>query len=194
MSEVHVLERGTDQARKEIKDQIPGDRKKDAASLARELRWRLRLLLHGTSDDETESKRPNGKAPMNGHNGKSIKRKRLSDDVDSKDEPGLKIKNFVPKTWEEYQLKDLDEDHVSRKYSRPAYEEGWTQRWLQWDEKLEEGEEDPVDVDRKKEVMMRVRRTANGVERQRVERTIELWRWGGDDTDSKASGSAPPPN
>ena len=81
----------------------------------------------------------------------------------------------------------------------------WTERWMRWDASAdanadEEGvkgdgesakvsaakEEDetdaavPValdefDVERRHEVLVRVRRTAKGLERQRIERTVELW-------------------
>ncbi|KAI5117638.1 hypothetical protein M0805_008445 [Coniferiporia weirii] len=75
----------------------------------------------------------------------------------------------------------------------------WTQDWMEWDgaaaeretekkngdvdvemevdpsEKSGEGEE--AEVGRKHEVMVRVRRTARGLERQRVERIVELWEW-----------------
>ena len=57
VSEARTMERGTDQTKKEAKDQVPGDRIKDAGAMARELRWRVRLAGGYESDDDSRLRR-----------------------------------------------------------------------------------------------------------------------------------------
>lgn len=49
--------------------------------------------------------------------------------------------------------------------------------WLDWNKELLGSAEDGVAVNRKRHVVVKVRRTAKGLERHRVERVIEEWDW-----------------
>ncbi|THH09560.1 hypothetical protein EW145_g1926 [Phellinidium pouzarii] len=118
-----------------------------------------------------------------------------------------RVRNFVPKRWGAYAVRGGELAHVRRRVRAdrrppPEGESGeeavWMQGWMEWDGAVirsgeETKDEDPdaqmdvdsvvkddseeAEVERKHEVMVRVRRTARGLERQRVERTIELWEW-----------------
>ncbi|KAH8110283.1 Clavaminate synthase-like protein [Phellopilus nigrolimitatus] len=198
--------------RREAKDSVPGDRVKDAPSLARELRWRVRVATHGSSDAEDEYEDAHGRTV--------VKRKRGASSVaagkDAEDaEAEVRFRNFVPKKWDAYQVRAVAQGRVRRRVPagcRPPFEKKeedqdagaeWTGHWMEWNEdrgsdskengdaktKMDVDTDPPKDeeavkkggneaeVERKHEVMLRVRRTARGLERQRVERTIELWEW-----------------
>ena len=78
VAEARVMEKGTDHAKREAKEQVPGDRVKDAPAMARELRWRVRLAGGYESDDDARVRKGQKKAA--GHkeevNGAGKKRKR----------------------------------------------------------------------------------------------------------------------
>jgi len=57
VSEARILEHGGEQGKKEVKDQIPSERVKDAPAMVRELRWRLRSAAGYSSDDELQGTR-----------------------------------------------------------------------------------------------------------------------------------------
>ncbi|EEB97929.1 hypothetical protein MPER_02654 [Moniliophthora perniciosa FA553] len=100
VSEARILERGSEHHKKEIKEQVPYDRVKDAPAVARELRWRVRHALGSTSDDESNSRDRNGNGNSTGvaRNGK---RKRARSDSASETPPlTLRFKNFKPETWD----------------------------------------------------------------------------------------------
>jgi hypothetical protein len=173
VSEVRTIERGTDQAKKEAKDQIPADRVKDAAALARELRWRVRLAAGYGSDDEGLVRQEVKLATS--VNGAGTKRKRGQ--ADDGDDRMAKFKNFKPRVWETVSEMAAENDKRVAKVSKPDGDE-WKQLWIDWKEELpERAGTDEADVNRRRDVIVKVRRTATGIERQRVERVVEEWRW-----------------
>ncbi len=70
VGEARILESGSDQAKKETKEQVPVDRVKDAPAVARELRWRVKQALGYSSDDEGSGRR----------SGAGSKRRRIEDE------------------------------------------------------------------------------------------------------------------
>ena len=56
VAEARTIERGTEQAKRVAKEEVPGDRVKDAPALARELRWRVRAANGWGSEDEGGAK------------------------------------------------------------------------------------------------------------------------------------------
>jgi F-box/leucine-rich repeat protein 10/11 len=174
VSEVRTIERGTAQAKKEAKDQIPADRVKDAAALARELRWRVRLAAGYESDDEgLVRKEVNVPALVNGVAGNKRKRGQ----VDGGDDRMVKFKNFKPRLWETVSEMVAENDKRVVKALKPDGD-GWKEQWVDWKNELLGGAVmDEADVNRRRDVIVKVRRTTTGVERQRVERVVEEWRW-----------------
>jgi F-box/leucine-rich repeat protein 10/11 len=165
------MERGTDQAKKEAKEQVPSDRVKDAAALARELRWRVRLAAGYESDDEGLVRNV---APV--INGVTANKRKRSQ-ADSGDDRLAKFKNFKPRIWETVSEVVAENDRRVVKTSKPDGDL-WKDRWVDWEDNVPEGlDTDEADVSRKRDVIIKVRRTATGVERQRVERVVEEWRW-----------------
>nr|GAT57580.1 jumonji superfamily protein [Mycena chlorophos] len=162
VSEVRLLERSavTEQVKKEVREQIPSDRIKDAAAMARELRWRVRLAAGNTSDDEGASVKPNGAG---------VKRKRGEEDFGA----GVKFKNFKPRRWDSSIEQAEEEEPKVVHAPRPGEE--WKEHWTEWSNG--EGEGDEVRVKRRTETIIRVRKTADGLERQRIHREAESWAW-----------------
>jgi len=176
VSEVRTMERGTDQMKRDAKEQVPNERVKDAAAMARELRWRIRFAAGNPSDDE-DSGRFQAKIMANGNT--ADKRKRVeSDDADDK-EP--KFKNFKPRLWESVVERTVEcEVRVLKAQKPDGRSEDWKKSWIDWrDEVTEMDEGDAADVKRQRDVVVKLRRTTNGVERQRVERVVEEWIWSG---------------
>jgi F-box/leucine-rich repeat protein 10/11 len=167
VSEARILETGTEQAKKEVREQIPADRIKDAPAAARELRWRAKLALGYSSDDEGTRKAKQSVTPPIG-----FKRKRVEDHDEI-----AHFRNFKPKPWDAVVAvkKEANQTRVS-KAARPGDGDEWTSRWVT-EAEVEEEEEEEATVESCREVVVRVRRTAKGLERQRIERTIEDWTW-----------------
>ncbi|KAK2467117.1 hypothetical protein APHAL10511_001375 [Amanita phalloides] len=165
VSEVRLLEKASEHNRKETRDQIPTERIKDAPAMARELLWRARLLVHGSASDE--------EAVKDFTNIKTGKRKRSSDSLGL----GETFKNFKPKKWDNSTDTILERDMRIIKLSRPE-DEKWLQRWSEW-ESLddEEGDTQIAQVTRFRDVLVRVRKTSKGLERQRIERIVEELVW-----------------
>ncbi|TFY68072.1 hypothetical protein EVJ58_g1244 [Rhodofomes roseus] len=181
VGEARAMERGTDHAKREAKEQVPGDRVKDAPALARELRWRVRLARGEPSDDEGRGHRKSLKANGSADslsNGTSAKRKRSPVAEDA----GM-FRNFKPRLWERVVTVPVERESRVVKARRPAPGgEDWEARWAEWKDSAEgETEEgtDDVQVERRKDVIVKVRRTGKGIERQRVERVLEQWVWEG---------------
>ncbi|EJD02232.1 Clavaminate synthase-like protein [Fomitiporia mediterranea MF3/22] len=192
--------------RKEAKEAVPGDRVKDACALARELRWRVRIAVHGSSDAEDEGtehsvRTGTKRRRKGGAGGGSVE---LSSSENGHSEADARLRNFEPKRWDAY---DIQASSVKERVRRPIPEGNerpptlpigepdgrgeWAQAWLKFDKDIstivKEEKEMDVDVENvqpevttKHEVMVRVRRTARGLERQRVERTVEMWDWDDD--------------
>lgn len=179
VSEVRAMERGTEQMKREAKEQVPSERVKDAAAMARELRWRIRLAAGHSSDDEDSGR---CQANIMGNGDTANKRKRI--DSDNADDKEPKFKNFKPRLWESVVEKNVEYETNVLKARKP--EEGgddWKERWIDWKpEETDEG--DSANVKRRCDVVIKVRRTTSGIERQRVERVVEEWIWSGQDFDN----------
>lgn len=177
VSEVRIMERRTDQAKREVKDQVPTDRVKDAPALARELRWRVRVAMDGTSDSEGQSWKMH-KAVMNGHTSNGSKRKRVEEEIAAESERRPQFRHFQPKDWQRWETKDIENATKTTKAEKPDdADEGWAERWVGWTDDRDETEGEEVNVERKRQVTVRVRRTTAGIERQRLDRVWEVWQW-----------------
>ncbi|KAF9472602.1 JmjC domain-containing histone demethylation protein 1 [Pholiota conissans] len=171
VAEARILEKGTEQAKKEAKEQIPSDRVKDAPAMARELRWRTKQALGYSSDDEGA-----GGSKMQKHLTNppaSFKRRRVEDEDETSH-----FRHFKPKAWDAIVTNKEEEQILSAKMPNAERkdEEDWTSDWVAGPEPTIEGDAVDGKVKRRREVMMKVRRTASGkVERQRIERTVEEW-------------------
>ncbi|KAG6845029.1 hypothetical protein H0H87_001366 [Tephrocybe sp. NHM501043] len=164
VSEVRILEGSNDAAKKEVKEQIPSDRIKDAAATARELRWRLKLACGNTSEDESSTK---GKA-----NGKRKRTTSLSPAVEQSRET---FRNFRPKCWDKV-VETTEPEMKSIKAVRPDDGDDWTEHWMKKEvEGGDKGEE--VEVHMQRYSSVKVRRTGSGIERHRIERVVEEWKW-----------------
>ncbi|KAI0781268.1 Clavaminate synthase-like protein [Trametes elegans] len=180
VSESRMMERGNESARRQAKEDVPGDRIKDAPALARELRWRVRQAAGYSSDDDSRSGRKT-KAAMNGEgagaaNGVSNKRKRLA--AESSEDNMELFRNFKRPTWDRVDERPTEKEGRLAKVRRPdTTSEDWTREWTSGsgDAEVEDGQE--AHVERKRDVIVKVRRTAKGLERQRVERVLEEWVW-----------------
>ncbi|KAF8185034.1 hypothetical protein K438DRAFT_1837300 [Mycena galopus ATCC 62051] len=165
VSEVRLLERGSDQAKKEAKEQIPADRVKDPAAVARELRWRVRLAAGNASDDEGATVKPNGAG---------VKRKRTADAEDERP----RFKNFKPRRWDSVVEKsDEGETRVVKARKPVGDDEAWKEQWVEWSTNGVESDAGDAQVKSRTETIVRIRRTGEGLERQRVERVVESWEW-----------------
>ena len=188
------MERGSEAAKRDVKEQVPSDRIKDAPALARELRWRVRLAAGTTSDDE-EHGRPFKKALTNGsanvHGG--VKRKRSPMEMHGT-ETGttlgrVQFRNFQPKVWDV--AEDLPKEEETQTVQAVYPEEvGWQQRWTKWDDGALVGDAGrQALVGRKREITIRARKIDGGLERQRIERMFERWEWSGvSDADAAENG------
>jgi F-box/leucine-rich repeat protein 10/11 len=170
VSEARILERGSEQARREAKDQIPSERVKDAPAMARELRWRLKSAAGYSSDDERPPAVRKGKEGMNGN-----KRKRI--DSDSPELDSGHFRNFMPKSWDRVVEKKMDKETVRMNVKAPGDGDDWTESWSGFDKDCRDEEGDEAEVMRQGEIVVKVRRTTKGLERQRIERVIEEWVW-----------------
>lgn len=187
VSEARAIERGNDHAKREAREQVPNDRVKDAPALARELRWRVRLARGESSDEEGRGHRKAIKANSSVDslsNGAGTKRKRSP-----VTENTAMFRNFKPRQWERIINDPVQHDSRIAKARRPApNSDEWTARWTEWNDvdggKIEEGAEE-AQVERRKDVVIKVRRTEKGIERQRVERVFETWVWEGRDEEAR---------
>ena len=209
VSEARLIEQG-----KNARENVPADRVKDAPALARELRWRVRLALNGSSDGEEDA--PPDSAGSSGTRSNARKRKRgvIEQDVSGEDVREPRFKNFTPKRWDACEVRTEPIERTFKSLpaglklppaeADPMLDAEWAKTWVasQFDDvksqeevirgkedekgKAEGGEKMEVDlngivaqaeVEGKREVMIRVRRTEKGLERQRIERIVENWEW-----------------
>jgi F-box/leucine-rich repeat protein 10/11 len=183
------MERGPDSLKRDVRDQVPNDKVKDAPAVARELRWRVRLAQGYTSDGD-ESGRFRAREPM----AKEVGRKRKRDSEFLQAVQGdSKFRNFQPKIWEA--LAEEQEEGVRHLTVQPTQDisslaEGWTD-WKEEPIRSQMVNGDNVEVGRRRQVIIKTRRTAHGFERQRVERVVETWNW---DDAGDASANAQSPN
>lgn len=157
VSESRTVERGSEAAKKESRENIPGEKVKDAPAMARELRWRAKHALGCTSDTE-------GGHTHNDRCGETIRT------------PVRAFKNFVPKKWDRVVDEDAGDEVTKVRVSRPDSLDEWVTTWT--DEWQGDGAGE-AEVLKRRKVMFRVRKTESGIERQRIERTIEDWSWSG---------------
>lgn len=174
------MERGNEQGKKAAKDEVPGDRIKDAPALARELRWRVRLANGYSSDDDVRSRRKPSNGVSNGSTSSSStkKRKRSEEDADV-EERGQTFLHFKPRRWDGIVTHPAEKEARTIRGKKPvASEAGWADAWTAAvDADMEGGDGENAMVERRREVVVKVRRTAKGLERQRVERVLEEWVW-----------------
>ena len=142
VAETRTMERGTEAARRQAKEEIPGDRVKDAPALARELRWRVRHAAGYASDDEGRGQKRSRGSSANGDsvvNGASHKRKRAAADSG---EDGVELfRNFKPPGWDRVEEQPTETEHVSVRGRRPdSGSDTWIAGLLSGKD-VEEGEE-----------------------------------------------------
>lgn len=155
VSESRIIERGSEAAKKESKENVPGEKVKDAPAAARELRWRAKHALGYTSDTEgdyTHDDRCGGIAQT----------------------PAVVFKNFFPKKWDRIVDEDAREEVTKVRALRPDSLDEWVTTWPTGWQDDGAGE---AEVLKRRKVLFRVRKTESGIERQRIERTIEDWSW-----------------
>lgn len=212
VSEARLIEQG-----KNARDNVPADRVKDAPALARELRWRIRMALSGSSDVEDDAPPASGGSTGPRSNARKRRREVIEQDVSGEDMRESRFKNFVPKRWDAFESRTEPIQRTFRSLPpglrpppaepEPLVDAEWAKTWVQFDEvstqtqrgkeaeestergeagKVEDGEKMEVDlngimaqaeVEEKREVVVRVRRTDKGLERQRIVRTVEIWDW-----------------
>ncbi|KAF5387004.1 hypothetical protein D9615_001759 [Tricholomella constricta] len=166
VSEARVLEGVNEHGKKDVKEQIPSERVKDAPAVARELRWRLRFAGGYTSEDDSGHKSRKSDAK---------KRKRTSSASPTLDETSGPFKNFRPKLWDSFVEKSTDLETKSERGRRPQDDESWVEHWT--DANIADGAGEMAEVESRRYTCIKVRRTANGLERQRIERVVEEWKW-----------------
>ncbi|KAI0065496.1 jumonji protein [Artomyces pyxidatus] len=176
VSEARTLERGSEAAKREAKEQVPSEKVKDASAVARELRWRARLASGYGSDGE-DVDRPKTKGGEHAGKENGLKRKRVEEHTGPWAEGEPKFRNFQPKLWDAFSENDQHETRRSL-MPPPDKSEHWKETWMDWtDESTPAADGEDVEVGRKRQVIVRVRRTPKGLERQRVERVVEEWGW-----------------
>ena len=155
VSESRAIERGSEAAKKESKENVPGEKVKDGPAIARELRWRVKHALGYTSDAEGDHTHNDGCRGV------------------IRNPTGL-FKNFVPKKWDRVVDEDAGEEVTKVRALRPESLDEWVTAWTDGWHGDGAGE---AEVLKRRKVLFRVRKTENGIERQRIERTIEDWSW-----------------
>ncbi|KDQ12344.1 hypothetical protein BOTBODRAFT_34637 [Botryobasidium botryosum FD-172 SS1] len=179
VSEARIIERGPESARKEIREQIPGEKVKDPSALAREFRWRVRMAAGQASDNESpsagKSKREGSIASSQKDQGEGVSAKRKRIDG-HETRQGPKFKGFLPRPWGDIQRRSVEDGAKSQCIVRPASDpnDSWLSAWV-------EGEEDLLaDVERTSDEVVRVRKVDDDgslvLERQVITRIQEVWR------------------
>jgi hypothetical protein len=194
VSEVRIMERGTEQAKKEAKEQVPTDRVKDPAALARELRWRAKLAGGYLTDDEGPNPPPTKdvQTSINGHLGNGVrhKRKRALTDELFEQVPHDNKRNYRPRLWDAVSESPADVGKRVVRCRKPEDGADWKAEWMDWaDEQIDNIDGEEADVVRQRNVIFKLQKTAHGLERQRVERVIEEWFWRGDNNRNSAEPS-----
>jgi len=171
VSESRILERGPDAAKKEVREQIPVERVKDGPACAREVRWRLRLATGAASDDEDVKKVEKANGHVNG-----VKRRKVESEGSEE-----RFRNFKPRIWDREQTKEENLGMETVQVAHPGAGEAWSDAWVDGEDQTMGSVEDPeAHVSRQRTVVVKVRKTEQGLERQRIQRTVEQWQWTGD--------------
>ena len=132
VSEARTMERGSDSAKRQAKEDVPGDRIKDAPALARELRWRVRHAAGYSSDDDSRSSRKSKTGAVNGEtNGIGNKRKRpMSEGTEDNTEL---FRNFRRRGWEKDVELPTERDSRIVRARKPISQDKsqeWAQPWV----------------------------------------------------------------
>ncbi|KAL0947243.1 hypothetical protein HGRIS_013364 [Hohenbuehelia grisea] len=164
VSEARLLEKGGESVRREAKEQVPSDRVKDAPAMAREFRWRVKQALG--VDSETEAK---GLSNGHGTNGAHSRKRPRSASVDA---ASSNFRNFRPRAWDKIKEETSKTEPAQTHAVIPAEGVEWAV------EGVEEGEKGlAVEKRTRQDVVVKVRRTEKGLERERTERLVEEWSW-----------------
>jgi len=185
VSEVRTMESGLESVRRDVRDQVPNDKVKDAPAVARELRWRVRLA-QGYASDGDQSSPLSAREPMI----KGVGRKRKRDLEFSPTRGDPRFRNFQPKIWEA-SAEEQEEGVRHLTLQSPQDIGSLVEDWTDWKEEPMRSQMvngDKVEVGRRRQVIVKTRRTLHGFERQRVERVVESWSW-----DDAGDGSAHSP-
>jgi len=177
VSEVRAMERGPEPVRRDVRDQVPNDKVKDAPAVARELRWRVRLAEGYTSDGGRCDQARGREEPATKLVGRKRRREGEIPLTDLATQGDPKFRNFQPKVWE-----SLEEDHeegVRHLIVEPDQDiSAFAGSWKDWKDEPGSSElvkGDKVEVGRRRQVIVKMRRTGHGFERHRVERVVETW-------------------
>ena len=169
VAESRTLDKGTEAAKREAKEQMPFEKIKDPASMARELRWRVRAAAGVDSGDELEDedgvavKEEAGNGAMEVEPatpvvGSAIGKKRKRQDAKPV------FRNWQPPEWEKVEIVPTRETQAELT-SVEEDAEGWMKR---------EGLAGQVKRTMRVNEVSKIRRLGNGtIERYRVVRTVE---------------------
>lgn len=102
-----------------------------------------------------------------------MKRRRVEED--GYEEGTMRFRNFKPRVWDRIEERVEETVTEPRAGVRPGGDEGWSDVWVGTDEEMEGGEE--AQVGRQRTVVVKVRKSGLGLERQRIERIAEKWTW-----------------
>jgi hypothetical protein len=161
VSEARIMERGSEAAKKEARENVPGDKVKDPSILARELRWRVRNAAGVDSDAELggddASIVPIKREP--GSSRETVKRRRRDDSTPL-------FKNWQPPEWNHVEDSPVQTAHDTVKVENVANEDGG---WM-----AKEGLQGDVMRSKKVNGVTKVRKLDHGaIERYSVIRTVE---------------------
>jgi len=182
VSEARVIERGPEAARKETREQIPGEKVKDPSALAREFRWRVRMAAGQASDAEGQSVSKTKREGSIASSGKdqtesvSAKRKRLNDDHEVK-KKGPKFKGFSPRPWDDIQRRSMEDGTTSERVVHPTSDssDSWLSTWVE-----DKADKVVAEVERTSDEVVKVRRVDDDgslvLERHVITRVQEVWR------------------
>jgi F-box/leucine-rich repeat protein 10/11 len=90
----------------------------------------------------------------------------------------VQFRNFQPQGWDVVNELPRESDERVVNIRPPKISDMWEREWTEWNKKFEGQEyEEQANVETTRDVMIKVRKTENGVERQRIERVMEKWVW-----------------
>ncbi|CAG8694910.1 13585_t:CDS:2, partial [Acaulospora colombiana] len=161
VSEARIMERGSEAAKKEARENVPADKVKDPSILARELRWRVRNAAGVDSDAELGGDDANI-MPIKrelGSSRETAKRRKREDGTSL-------FKNWQPPEWSHIENSPLQTSHDTIKVENAADEDGG---WM-----ASEGLQGDVMRSKKVNGVTKVRKLDHGaIERYSVIRTVD---------------------
>lgn len=161
VSEARIMERGSEVAKKEAKENVPADRIKDPSLLARELRWRVRSAAGADSDAELggdgDELVPVKREPGGGrHPGRKRKEEHST----------VLFKNWQPPEWNTVEHIPANESHDMIKVEEAGEQGEWMKK---------EGLTGDVMRTIKRNGVSKLRKLEHGaIERYSVVRTVEI--------------------